>query len=224
MQWSKRKRASQGSSGRRPGRLAASVEQLEARARAPTLRELAEELWTTDYRPKLLAELAEAPSLAAGSGALMSEALSTSTYARHLHRVGGDAWEEYSRKQAVRIRDMTATLRRSASTHDTPFSVAARSLYWLARGRPAKTWRDGSKSRQVVSKPTALKLLDLMRQCAPPPPFEVDNSVQVFSFDQNYLLKGCKGKKGSDRGSMKMQVRATPLPSRARPSRPAARC
>ena len=221
--WSKRKRKPQGGSGRAPGRPAAAPgEAHEARARAPSIRELAEMMWRTDYRPILLGELAEAPSLAEGSSALMAEALSASTYAKHLYRTNASAWEEYSRKQAVRIRDMTATLRRSASTHDTPFSVAARSIYWLARGRSTKTWLDGSRSRQVVSKPTALKLLGLMTKYSPPPAFEVDDAVQVFSFDQNYLLKGCKGKKGSDRGSMKMKVRAIPLDQPRAAHRPSA--
>ena len=37
----------------------------------------------------------------------------------------------------MRIRNKTATLRWSASTHDTPFFVAACSIHWLARGRPS---------------------------------------------------------------------------------------
>lgn len=48
-------------------------------------------LWSTDYRPGPLAELAEATPLAMGPGVLMAEALSTSSCAVLPHRHGGDA-------------------------------------------------------------------------------------------------------------------------------------
>ena len=73
------------------GRPAARVEQHEERARAPVWRDVHVLLWSTDYRPGPLAELAEATPLAMGPGVLMAEALSTSSCAVLPHRHGGDA-------------------------------------------------------------------------------------------------------------------------------------
>ena len=77
--------------GRGLGRPAARVEQCEERARAPVWRDVPVQLLNTDYRPGLIAELVAATLLVIGSSWLMAEALSTSSCAMLLNRLGGHA-------------------------------------------------------------------------------------------------------------------------------------
>lgn len=175
-------------------------------------REQAQLMWSHNYASLMLEEVLDVPDLTAAAASLMDNALSTSKWAaKRLAEAGGAEGfaSNYAKKIADRMRDVAAVARRSRSTHDVPFSVAARSVAYLARNVPYKVWNQDCARRLVVAKATAQLLAEHMAEVEPQPEWLQSPHVVAAGFDQNYLLKACKGKGGKRvAGSMRGMERA----------------
>ena len=147
--------------GRPVGRPAAAPQQ----ERRSGWRDQVAKLWSAGYRVHYLAESMDVPEIVNHAQDLMANAVSTSRYAQQqLREAGADEGfvNEYTERLMKRLRDVASIATRSSSCHSVPFSVAARSVSYLARNVPKKIWAENCASRLVVSKDTVWLMAEAM--------------------------------------------------------------
>jgi hypothetical protein len=168
-------------------------------------------LWRGDYDPLLVQESLEQPELRSQVSAVFNAQLNT--YRSQLTaRNNEDLMRRYDAKTERMIRDTVAVARRRRNQSDIPFSVLARSISDFNQRVPFRVWRDQQKSLRIVSRETVLKLLHVMMEVEPRPPFILNPHVAVFGFDQcNHWQAAATSKKGHFRGAERVNSQGMPI-------------
>ena len=149
------------------------------------LQDIALDLWLPSYEERFTKEL-EDNRVRAHDRGILSVRSKTSAYSRRLTGQRRVAWEH---RQQTRERDQLAiALHADNMRHWSP-SLVARSIAYF----PLTTsWMHHVESgqRRIASRPSALKVLRLMRDCRPKPEFDEGMHVAVYGFDQTYEWVG----------------------------------
>ena len=95
---------------------------------------------------------------------------------------GGEETILRSLDKATRtVIDWCAHATYARNTHDIPFSIAARSLVKVGRKTTNRDWQE---SRDVCSKPTAVKYVEGVTALREPPEFDESGRCMVYVYDQ----------------------------------------
>jgi hypothetical protein len=152
------------------------------------LKEMAPRLWAVDYEQEAQAEREALADLGLMEKALeLRAAAPISSYAaRNLQRHP----EQKLKQDVVNAGVMASQSIRQANQQRFPFTTCARSVAMLMHRLNTKDWLELQSRREVLSKPTTVKLVKLMMACRPEPGFEQGSSVALHIFDQCYKKKG----------------------------------
>lgn len=135
------------------------------------------------------------------AGLLKDLAPASSYQARNLTRNPQRAAKQ---DQERRRRRGTAALRQ-ANQWSMPLSVLARSLSMFMRSVPQKEWNDLAAQREVVTKPTCIRILERARLLDPGPGYPTHPKVFGAVADNCYT-KGWNGKGGTSRAAERVDA------------------
>ena len=154
-----------------------------------TLKQVAPLLWDDNYMARFEEEadqLERRWGLMTAAKELKAKAPESSYAARGLIQNE----ENHSVDEWFRELQMANAAVRQANQQLHTFTVCARSISCLLHRMPEKDWKREVKSRTLLSKPTAIALLNEMMRVRPPPAFATNTALQAFIYDQTYAKKG----------------------------------
>lgn len=167
-----------------------------------SLKEIAPLMWKSDYTPLIADErrrLSEVGMMQMAAATKMAAPPSTYTQ-RGLNR-NKTVRMEAEMSQAT---DIAATAVRQANQQNHQISICARSVWMLMRRSRSSDWTAQSRSRQVLSKPTTIKLVRLMMLCRPRALFHEMPGFALHIYDQRHTKKGAA--RGTHRAAEKVDA------------------
>ena len=167
------------------------------------LEKMAATLWTSDLAPLIATERSKLAELGLISKTIeLKAAAPPSSYtARGLTK----NVERKNEKTVGQASDMAATALRQANQQVFPVSICARSIAMLLHRVHSKDWLDLLLNREVLSRPTTIKLVHLMMACRPAPKFLQHPSCIIHIFDHTYRKKG--ESRGRHRATQQVEAR-----------------
>ena len=112
-----------------------------------------------------------------------------STYTSRGKR-GASRIAKHVQRQLTLASNVAAIALRQANQQLYPFSICAKSVSSLMHRMSTKDWRALQYKKEILSKPTTIKLVKCMMACRPKPPFAEMNHYCLHIFDQCYKKKG----------------------------------
>ena len=145
--------------------------------------ELVSKLWTSNFHAEYERQLAEEPELV--NDLLVFVNSQSNAYAK---RLKDEAAIKYLQRIRLKLNAAITVLLKARNAQSRHFWLAARSISAFRQSLPQRWWGMESKQGLLLSYTTTSKLVEMMSNSQPAPPFPTTtNGITIFCVDQCHV-------------------------------------